>query len=102
MGTQSDVVEFYEPELVGALQEVFDRAWKEINATLSQPGSVKSAEQRRNDLAQMILLAHRSGMQPEQISTALRAITSSRNKRHAGLSALMSRARSILTDGSKT
>jgi hypothetical protein len=100
MGTQSDVLEFYEPELVGVLQEVFDRAWKEINATLSQPGSVKSAEQRRNDLAQMILLAHRSGMQPDQISRALRAITSSRNK--GDLNGLMSRARSILADGSKT
>jgi hypothetical protein len=96
------MLEFYEPELVGALQEVFDRAWKEINANSSRSGSVKAAVQRRNDLAQMILLAHRSGMQPEQISTALRAMTSSRNKRHAGLSALMSRARSILVDGSKT
>jgi hypothetical protein len=67
MGRQTTQPEFYEPELLGALQEIFDLAWQQIIATPGYSLNEKSAEQRRRDLSQMIILAYRSGMQPEEI-----------------------------------
>jgi hypothetical protein len=52
-------------KLRGPLREIFDLAWQEMVVATGD------AEQRQNDLAQMILLAHRSGVSPEQIRAAL-------------------------------
>ena len=57
MGMQSN--------LRGPLREIFELAWQEMAAANGD------AEQRRNDLAQMILLAHRSGVTPEQIRASV-------------------------------
>jgi hypothetical protein len=51
--------------LRGPLREIFDLALQEMTVAKGD------AERRRNDLAQMILLAHRSGLLPEQIRAAL-------------------------------
>lgn len=60
----------YGPEIIRVLQEVFDAAWTEMAA---REGSVSSeeADKRRSDLAQMILLEHRSGLSPEEIKAAV-------------------------------
>lgn len=62
---------FYGPELIGVLQEIFDLAWQEINAIPDYPISDGHADKRRNDLAEMIILAHRSGLRPEEIKKAV-------------------------------
>jgi hypothetical protein len=73
MGTQRDLrgyarSEIYSPDLIRALQAIFDHTWQEISATRSSP---ETADARRNDLAQMIILAHKSGLQPDEIKQAL-------------------------------
>jgi hypothetical protein len=61
----STLKSYFEPQVLTALQAVFDDAWAEINATRAV--TAKEADKRRTDLAQMIILAHRSGMPPERI-----------------------------------
>jgi hypothetical protein len=71
MGRQIKWSEFFDSTSLGALQQIFDFAWKEIR---SRPGSlfgIENDEQRQNDLAQMIILALRSGMQPEEIKASI-------------------------------
>ena len=58
-----------ELELLGELQKIFDQAWQEIAA--SGHSSDQEAERTRADLAQMIMLAHRSGLAPEAIRLAV-------------------------------
>jgi hypothetical protein len=93
-----------DPETLRALQEVFDVTWSEINST---PDNTPTGDRagdgsgnRRNDLAQMIILAHQSGLRPEEIRTAiLGEITASRIK-YGGKSdtAFMSRTKVALTN----
>ena len=59
----------YGPELLAVLQEIFDQVWQELNST--GYATDRYADQRRNDLAQMIILAHRSGLQPDEIKAAV-------------------------------
>ena len=60
---------YFEPDLLAALQAIFDEAWQEISA---MPGAVGDDEdERRTDLAQMIILAHKSGMPLERIKDAV-------------------------------
>jgi hypothetical protein len=93
----------YDPELVGVLQEIFDLAWQQISSTSAYPGAGENADTRRNDLAQMIILAHRSGLQPEEIKAVLLSeITSVRLKSGASVNAFMSRAKSVLKGWEKT
>jgi hypothetical protein len=60
-----DYEAYFESELLGALQAVFDEAWQEISTL---PGN---SEERRTGLAEMIILAHRSGLQPNRIKAAV-------------------------------
>jgi hypothetical protein len=60
-----------EPELAGALQDVFEAAWREINLAYYPPLSDGNAQARRSDLARMIILAHQSGLQPDEIKRAI-------------------------------
>jgi hypothetical protein len=57
MGMQSN--------LRGPLREIFELAWQEMTVANGD------SEQRRNDLTQMILLAHRSGLALEQLRAAV-------------------------------
>jgi hypothetical protein len=76
MAATSSFSELYDPQLLGALQEIFDLVWERINST---PG--ENAEKQQTDLAQAIILAHRSGLQPNEIKAALL----SKRKRRASL-----------------
>jgi hypothetical protein len=60
---------YFAPEVLSTLQAVFDEAWQEINVQLAC--APKEAEEWRTDLAQMIILAHRSGIPPERIKDAV-------------------------------
>jgi hypothetical protein len=60
-----------EPELTGALKDIFDLAWQQIHSARDYPATGDNADKRRDDLAQMIILAYRSGLQPEEIKAAL-------------------------------
>jgi hypothetical protein len=71
VGRQIKWSEFYDPKVLGALQEIFDVAWQKINSTPGHSLGGDNAEQRRIDLAQMIILAHKSGLQPEEIKASI-------------------------------
>ena len=58
---------YFGPESLGELQAVFDEAWDEISALPGRAVTATEADERRTDLAQMIILAHRSGIPPEKI-----------------------------------
>jgi hypothetical protein len=60
--------EIYNPDLIRALQAVFDDAWQEISATHC---ALEHADATRNDLAQMIILAHKCGLEPDEIKLAI-------------------------------
>jgi hypothetical protein len=62
---------YLEPELLAALQAIFDETWQEINTLPGHAVTVKDADERRTDLAQMIMLAHKSGVPPERIKAAV-------------------------------
>jgi hypothetical protein len=62
---------YFEPEVLAALQAVFDAAWQEINAMPGRAVTAKDADERRADLAEMIMLAHKSGVPPERIKDAV-------------------------------
>ena len=62
---------FLEPELLTALQTIFDEVWKEINLLPGRAATARDAAERRTDLAQMIFLAHKSGIPPEGIKAAV-------------------------------
>jgi hypothetical protein len=68
-GVSSTLKSYFEPEVLTALQAIFDDAWEQITAA----GTVtaKEADKRRTDLAKMIVFAHRSGMPPEEIKGAV-------------------------------
>ena len=67
----STLESYFAPEVLSALQAVFDEAWQEISVQPAFALTDKEAEERRTDLAQMIILAHRSGMPPERIKDAV-------------------------------
>jgi hypothetical protein len=60
-----------EPDLTGALKEIFDLAWQQIHSARGNAAAGDTADKRRSDLALMIILANRSGLQPEEIRAAL-------------------------------
>jgi hypothetical protein len=60
---------YFEPEVLVALQAVFDDAWEEINA--GRVLTAQESDHRRADLAQKIIFAHRSGIPPEKIKDSL-------------------------------
>jgi hypothetical protein len=60
---------YFEPEVLMALQAVFDDAWQEINA--GRALTAQESDHRRTDLAQKIIFAHRSGIPPEQIKDSV-------------------------------
>jgi hypothetical protein len=62
---------YLEPQLLAALQKVFDEAWREINPLPGRAATARDAAERRTDLAQMIFLAHKSGIPPERIKDAV-------------------------------
>ena len=62
---------YFEAESLAALQRTFDEVWHEINALPGRAATAKEADERRTDLAQMIILAHRSGIPPERIKDAV-------------------------------
>jgi hypothetical protein len=65
----STIESYFAPEVLSALQSVFDEAWQEIQPAFAL--TAREAEERRTDLAQMIILAHRSGMPPQRIRDAV-------------------------------
>jgi hypothetical protein len=71
-GVLSSTLEsYFAPEVLSALQAIFDEAWQEINVQPAHAVTANEADARRTDLAQMIILAHRSGMPPERIKDAV-------------------------------
>jgi hypothetical protein len=62
---------YFEPELLGNLQAIFDEAWQEINALPGRAVTEEDADARRTDLAEMIILAHKSGLPLERIKVAV-------------------------------
>ena len=62
---------YFEPESLAVLQAIFDEVWQEISALPGRAVTAKDADERRCDLAQMIILAHRSGVPPERIKAAV-------------------------------
>ena len=62
---------YFEPELLGILQAIFDETWQEICAVPGFAALAHDADEQRTDLAQMIILAHRSGIPPEHIKDAV-------------------------------
>jgi hypothetical protein len=71
MASSSSFSEVYEPRLLAALQEIYDVAWQEIQAFPNVLVAAENKDKRQAELAQMIILAHRSGMPPEETKTAL-------------------------------
>jgi hypothetical protein len=71
VGAQSKFSGIDEPELTGALKDIFDLAWQEIHSASGCLAAGDNADKRRDDLALMIILAYRSGLQPEEIKAAL-------------------------------
>jgi hypothetical protein len=69
MGRQIKWSEFNDPTWLGALQQVFDEAWQQLEANPTVPAS--DPEQQRTNLAEMIILAYQRGLQPDQIKAAL-------------------------------
>jgi len=67
----SSLESYFDSQVLSALQAVFDEAWQEISALPDRAVTAKDAEARRTDLAQMIILAHRSGIPPEAIKAAV-------------------------------
>jgi hypothetical protein len=67
----STLTSYLDPEVLSALQAIFDEAWKEINGQPTCDLTTKEANERRTDLAQMLILAHRSGMSPARIKNAV-------------------------------
>jgi hypothetical protein len=67
----SEYETYFEPEILRILQAVFDEIWQEISALPGRAVTEKDADGRRTDLAQMIILAHRSGLPPERIKNAV-------------------------------
>ena len=65
----SDIEAYFDPDLLGQLQAIFDQAWQEIGNNGHSSG--KDVERTRTDLAQMIILAHRSGLSPPAIKRAI-------------------------------
>jgi hypothetical protein len=61
----------HDPVVLRGLQEIFDLAWNAINSTPDAPITGENADKRRHDLAEMIILAHKSGLQPEEIKAAI-------------------------------
>ena len=62
---------YFDPESLATLQAIFDDVWQEISALPGRAVTANDADERRTDLAQMIILAHRSGMPPERIKDAV-------------------------------
>ena len=62
---------YFEPEVVAVLQTVFDETWQELNALPGRAATAQDTDVRRTDLAQMIILAHKSGIPTERIKDAV-------------------------------
>jgi hypothetical protein len=58
---------YFDPELLRTLQAIFDEAWQEICALPGRAAPAEDADTQRSDLAEMIILAHRSGLPLERI-----------------------------------
>ena len=71
MPTHGQYSSVYDPETLRALQDIFDSTWAELNAAAEPVLTGEQAENRRVDLVQMILLAHKSGLSPEEIKAAI-------------------------------
>jgi hypothetical protein len=71
LGRQIHWSESCDPKSLGELQEIFDCVWREMTSILSYSVLKEHDDQRRKDLAQMIILAHRSGLGIEDIKDAL-------------------------------
>jgi hypothetical protein len=69
-------------EMLKALQEVFDYAWKELVSWPDGLSLGETLEMRRNELAAMIMLAHRSGLNPDEIVDAIRGGDSNNTDEH--------------------
>jgi hypothetical protein len=54
-------------ELVKVLHEIFDEVWQEIEPKTED----HNADERRAELARQIILAHRNGLKPHEIKTAI-------------------------------
>jgi hypothetical protein len=56
-----------QPELVRVLQEVFDEIWLKVEPKVDE----RDADERRSELAREIIMAHKKGLKPEEIKTAM-------------------------------
>jgi hypothetical protein len=67
----SNFASYFDPELLRKLQGIVDQAWQEINALPGRAVTSEDVDSRRTDLAQMVILAHKSGLPPERIKDAV-------------------------------
>ena len=59
----------YEPELLRTFQQIFEEVWQEV-----EPRTVNgNGDEQRSELARLIVLAHRRGLNPQEIKTAVLA-----------------------------
>jgi hypothetical protein len=56
-----------EVQLLKLLQDIFDEVWQEFEPKTED----QNADERRSELARLIILAHRKGLNPEEIKTAI-------------------------------
>jgi hypothetical protein len=55
------------PELVRVLQEVFDDIWQKVEPKVDE----RDADEQRSELARQIIMAHKKGLNPEEIKAAI-------------------------------
>jgi hypothetical protein len=58
-----------EVQLLKLLQEIFDEVWQETEPNTED----HNADERRSELARLIILAHRKGLKPDEIKAAILA-----------------------------
>jgi hypothetical protein len=67
----------YEPELLRRFQQIFEEVWQEIEPRILNGGG----DEQRSELARLIVLAHRRGLNPQEIKASVLAeITASVGK----------------------
>jgi hypothetical protein len=59
----------YEPELLRTFQQIFDDVWQEIEPRIVNG----SGDEQRSELARLIVLAHRRGLNPQEIKASVLA-----------------------------
>jgi hypothetical protein len=59
----------YEPELLHTFQGIFDELWQELEPRIEKG----DGDEQRSELARLIVLAHRRGVESQKIKVVVRA-----------------------------